>query len=180
MLWLVVWWQYFRHPHDVSAVKKKHIVFCFPYAWNTIQSWVHIRALFYVVFSSPDSPVLTSRVAVKVHVLDINEFPPELASPYETFVCENAKMGQVRSHLLSFLPLSVHPSSARGVECRKFSSVKTCWFFCELTTVDWSVVCPPIELIQPQGDCWKLSKGVKLNLKDVDLYKRWQRVIVYT
>uniref|UniRef100_A0A665X2F8 Cadherin-12 n=1 Tax=Echeneis naucrates TaxID=173247 RepID=A0A665X2F8_ECHNA len=39
--------------------------------------------------------ILTSRVAVTVHVLDINEFPPELASPYETFVCENAKMGQV-------------------------------------------------------------------------------------
>ena len=54
---------------------------------------------FYVVFSSPDSPVLTSRVAVTVHVLDINEFPPELASPYETFVCENAKVGQVLSHL---------------------------------------------------------------------------------
>lgn len=34
-------------------------------------------------------------MAVTVHVLDINEFPPELASPYETFVCENAKMGQV-------------------------------------------------------------------------------------
>lgn len=51
------------------------------------------------MLSSPDSPVLTSRVAVTVHVLDINEFPPELASPYETFVCENAKVGQVRSHL---------------------------------------------------------------------------------
>lgn len=47
-------------------------------------------------FFSADSPVLTSRVAVTVHVLDINEFPPELASPYETFVCENAKVGQVR------------------------------------------------------------------------------------
>ncbi|KAG7259991.1 hypothetical protein CRUP_038510 [Coryphaenoides rupestris] len=34
------------------------------------------------------------RVAVTVHVLDINEFPPELAVPYETFVCENAKAGQ--------------------------------------------------------------------------------------
>ncbi|KAK1884794.1 Cadherin-12, partial [Dissostichus eleginoides] len=45
--------------------------------------------------SSPVSPVLTSRVAVTVHVLDINEFPPELASPYETFVCENSKAGQV-------------------------------------------------------------------------------------
>lgn len=47
-------------------------------------------------FLSADSPVLTSRVAVTVHVLDINEFPPELASPYETFVCENARLGQVR------------------------------------------------------------------------------------
>lgn len=74
---------------------------------------MHICALFehfYVVFSSPDSPVLTSRVAVTVHVLDINEFPPELASPFETFVCENAKMGQVGSRLLSSLPLSVHMS----------------------------------------------------------------------
>uniref|UniRef100_A0AAV2L2U4 Cadherin domain-containing protein n=1 Tax=Knipowitschia caucasica TaxID=637954 RepID=A0AAV2L2U4_KNICA len=42
-----------------------------------------------------NSPVLSSRVAVTVHVLDINEFPPELSSAYETFVCENAKQGQV-------------------------------------------------------------------------------------
>lgn len=90
---------------------------------------MHISASFkhvYVVFSSPDSPVLTSRVAVTVHVLDINEFPPELASPYETFVCENAKMGQVRSDLLSSLPLSVHVSCTCGIECSTFSSVKTC------------------------------------------------------
>uniref|UniRef100_A0A673II35 Cadherin-12 n=1 Tax=Sinocyclocheilus rhinocerous TaxID=307959 RepID=A0A673II35_9TELE len=45
--------------------------------------------------SKYDNPVLTSRVAVTVHVLDINEFPPELAMPYETFVCESAKVGQV-------------------------------------------------------------------------------------
>ncbi|KAK0152144.1 Cadherin-12 [Merluccius polli] len=48
-----------------------------------------------VVATKLNSPVLTSRVAVTVHVLDINEFPPELAVPYETFVCENAKVGQV-------------------------------------------------------------------------------------
>ncbi|KAM8882051.1 cadherin-12-like isoform 3-T3 [Synchiropus picturatus] len=48
-----------------------------------------------VVATKLNSPVLTSRVAVTVHVLDINEFPPELAAPYETFVCENAKVGQV-------------------------------------------------------------------------------------
>uniref|UniRef100_A0A672FHV2 Cadherin-12 n=1 Tax=Salarias fasciatus TaxID=181472 RepID=A0A672FHV2_SALFA len=48
-----------------------------------------------VVATKLNSPVLTSRVAVTVHVLDINEFPPELASPYETFVCEHSKVGQV-------------------------------------------------------------------------------------
>uniref|UniRef100_A0A3B5AJ71 Cadherin 12 n=1 Tax=Stegastes partitus TaxID=144197 RepID=A0A3B5AJ71_9TELE len=48
-----------------------------------------------IVATKLSNPVLTSRVAVTVHVLDINEFPPELASPYETFVCENAKVGQV-------------------------------------------------------------------------------------
>uniref|UniRef100_A0A3Q2ST64 Cadherin-12 n=1 Tax=Fundulus heteroclitus TaxID=8078 RepID=A0A3Q2ST64_FUNHE len=48
-----------------------------------------------VVATKLSDPVLTSRVAVTVHVLDINEFPPELASPYETFVCENSKVGQV-------------------------------------------------------------------------------------
>lgn len=47
----------------------------------------------------PDSPVLTSRVAVSIQVLDINEFPPELATFHETFVCENAKAGQVRSRV---------------------------------------------------------------------------------
>lgn len=48
-----------------------------------------------VVATKVNNPVLTSRVAVSVHVLDINEFPPELAMPYETFVCETAKIGQV-------------------------------------------------------------------------------------
>lgn len=65
-----------------------------------------LHLLYFVLcFFSADSPVLTSRVAVTVHVLDINEFPPELASPYETFVCENAKVGQVRSNLPSLTPL---------------------------------------------------------------------------
>nr|XP_055031787.1 cadherin-12 [Misgurnus anguillicaudatus]XP_055031788.1 cadherin-12 [Misgurnus anguillicaudatus] len=48
-----------------------------------------------VVATKVSNPVLTSKVAVTVHVLDINEFPPELAMPYETFVCESAKAGQV-------------------------------------------------------------------------------------
>uniref|UniRef100_A0A4W4E8S9 Cadherin-12 n=1 Tax=Electrophorus electricus TaxID=8005 RepID=A0A4W4E8S9_ELEEL len=48
-----------------------------------------------VVATKVKNPVQTSRVAVTVHVLDINEFPPEFAIPYETFVCEGAKLGQV-------------------------------------------------------------------------------------
>uniref|UniRef100_A0A9J8BHS2 Cadherin-12 n=1 Tax=Cyprinus carpio carpio TaxID=630221 RepID=A0A9J8BHS2_CYPCA len=48
-----------------------------------------------VVATKVNNPVLTSKVAVTVHVLDINEFPPELAMPYETYVCESAKVGQV-------------------------------------------------------------------------------------
>uniref|UniRef100_A0A672FLB3 Cadherin-12 n=1 Tax=Salarias fasciatus TaxID=181472 RepID=A0A672FLB3_SALFA len=59
-----------------------------------------------VVATKLNSPVLTSRVAVTVHVLDINEFPPELASPYETFVCEHSKVGQVAAsqNIFIFLP----------------------------------------------------------------------------
>ncbi|KAF5907371.1 cadherin-12-like, partial [Clarias magur] len=41
------------------------------------------------------NPVLTSKVLVTIHVLDVNEFPPELAIPYETYVCEGTKVGQV-------------------------------------------------------------------------------------
>ncbi|KAI4891753.1 hypothetical protein NFI96_030071 [Prochilodus magdalenae] len=48
-----------------------------------------------VVATKVNNPVLTSKVSVTVHVLDVNEFPPELAVPYETFVCESAKVGQV-------------------------------------------------------------------------------------
>ncbi|KAL1006760.1 hypothetical protein UPYG_G00076580 [Umbra pygmaea] len=48
-----------------------------------------------IVATKLNSPVLTSRVAVTVHVLDVNEFPPELAVLSESFVCENTKVGQV-------------------------------------------------------------------------------------
>ncbi|XP_061094075.1 cadherin-12-like isoform X5 [Conger conger] len=48
-----------------------------------------------IVATKVNNPILTSKVAVTVHVLDVNEFPPEFAVPYETFVCENAKAGQV-------------------------------------------------------------------------------------
>ncbi len=47
------------------------------------------------LFDLLDNPLLSSKVTVTIKVLDINEFPPELAFVYETFVCENAKVGQV-------------------------------------------------------------------------------------
>ncbi|XP_029309297.1 cadherin-12-like [Cottoperca gobio] len=48
-----------------------------------------------VVATKVNNPVLSSKVSVTVNVLDVNEFPPELALPSDTFVCENSRVGQV-------------------------------------------------------------------------------------
>ncbi|XP_060715345.1 cadherin-12a isoform X2 [Tachysurus vachellii] len=48
-----------------------------------------------VVATKVNNPQLFTRVIVTITVLDVNEFPPELSSPYEAFVCEDAKVGQV-------------------------------------------------------------------------------------
>ncbi|XP_062337290.1 cadherin-12a [Osmerus eperlanus] len=48
-----------------------------------------------VVATKVNHPLLTTKVTVTVNVLDVNEFPPELAIPFDTFVCENTKVGQV-------------------------------------------------------------------------------------
>ncbi|XP_077209515.1 cadherin-12 isoform X3 [Paroedura picta] len=50
---------------------------------------------FSIVASKISNPLLTSKVNVIISVLDVNEFPPEIAGPYESHVCENAKPGQV-------------------------------------------------------------------------------------
>lgn len=49
---------------------------------------------------SSDNPQLSSRASVTVNVLDVNEFPPELMVPVDTFVCEDAGVGQVTSFRL--------------------------------------------------------------------------------
>ncbi|KAL2307888.1 hypothetical protein Nmel_000878 [Mimus melanotis] len=49
---------------------------------------------FSIIASKVSNPLLTSKVNVIINVLDVNEFPPEIAVPYETSVCENAKPGQ--------------------------------------------------------------------------------------
>ncbi|XP_066481862.1 cadherin-12 isoform X2 [Tiliqua scincoides] len=50
---------------------------------------------FSILASKVSNPLLTSKVNVIVNVLDVNEFPPEIAVPYESYVCENARPGQV-------------------------------------------------------------------------------------
>ncbi|XP_042285234.1 cadherin-12-like isoform X1 [Thunnus maccoyii] len=48
-----------------------------------------------VVATKVNNPLLSTKVSVTVNVLDVNEFPPELAVPSDTFVCENSRIGQV-------------------------------------------------------------------------------------
>ncbi|XP_044074543.1 cadherin-12-like isoform X3 [Siniperca chuatsi] len=48
-----------------------------------------------VVATKVNNPLLSIKVSVTVNVLDVNEFPPELAIPSDTFVCENSRVGQV-------------------------------------------------------------------------------------
>lgn len=48
-----------------------------------------------VMLTPTDNPLLSAKVSVTVSVLDVNEFPPELAVPSDTFVCENSRTGQV-------------------------------------------------------------------------------------
>ncbi|XP_070700421.1 cadherin-12a [Pempheris klunzingeri] len=48
-----------------------------------------------VVATKVNNPLLSTKVSVIVNIQDVNEFPPELAAPSDTFVCENSRVGQV-------------------------------------------------------------------------------------
>ncbi|XP_036939935.1 cadherin-12a [Acanthopagrus latus] len=48
-----------------------------------------------VVATKVNKPLLSTKVSVTVNVLDVNEFPPQLTVPSDTFVCENSRVGQV-------------------------------------------------------------------------------------
>uniref|UniRef100_A0A4W3JPP6 Cadherin-12 n=1 Tax=Callorhinchus milii TaxID=7868 RepID=A0A4W3JPP6_CALMI len=48
-----------------------------------------------VIAQKLSNPDLISRVNVTIQVLDVNEYAPELAVPYENLMCENAKNGQI-------------------------------------------------------------------------------------
>lgn len=45
---------------------------------------------------------MASHSAVSIRILDVNDNPPELATPYEASICEDAKVGQVCLWLLFF------------------------------------------------------------------------------
>lgn len=55
-----------------------------------------------------DNSKQSSHIPVFIRILDINDHAPEFAMYYETFVCENAKPGQV-----SYYKLKKHFSSQR-------------------------------------------------------------------
>lgn len=44
---------------------------------------------------APDSSAQASRVQVDIQILDENDNAPQLAEPYDTFVCDSAAPGQV-------------------------------------------------------------------------------------
>lgn len=50
-------------------------------------------------FLVSDNPKQSSQIPVFIRILDINDHAPEFAKYYETFVCENAKAGQVNIYL---------------------------------------------------------------------------------
>uniref|UniRef100_A0A665UCZ6 Cadherin-12 n=1 Tax=Echeneis naucrates TaxID=173247 RepID=A0A665UCZ6_ECHNA len=48
-----------------------------------------------VVATKVNNHMLSTKVLVTVNILDVNEFPPELAVLSDLFVCENSRVGQV-------------------------------------------------------------------------------------
>ncbi|XP_028988603.1 cadherin-12-like [Betta splendens] len=48
-----------------------------------------------VVATKVNNPLLFAKVSVMVNILDVNEFPPELVLPSDTFVCEDSRAGLV-------------------------------------------------------------------------------------
>lgn len=66
-----------------------------------------------------DNHAQLSRASLRIRILDVNDNPPELATPYEAAVCEDAKPGQVPTgtgdqrccHERALLHLIVYPAS---------------------------------------------------------------------
>ena len=56
--------------------------------------------------SHADNSKQSSHIPVFIRILDINDHAPEFAMYYETFVCENAKPGQVSYKLKNIFPFT--------------------------------------------------------------------------
>ena len=52
--------------------------------------------MFLYCVSPADNHTMASHSAVSIRILDVNDNPPELATPYEASICEDSKPGQVR------------------------------------------------------------------------------------
>lgn len=52
--------------------------------------------IWFTSLSPVDNHTMASHSAVSIRILDVNDNPPELATPYEASICEDAKPGQVR------------------------------------------------------------------------------------
>ncbi|XP_077413008.1 cadherin-12-like isoform X1 [Vanacampus margaritifer] len=65
-----------------------------------------------VVATKVLNPLLSTKVVVTVNVLDVNEFPPKLVFPSDTFVCETSKAGQV-IQIVSAVDLDLPPITQR-------------------------------------------------------------------
>ncbi|KAM6457656.1 cadherin-22 isoform 2-T2 [Liasis olivaceus] len=48
-----------------------------------------------VLAMEADNPAQVSRTVLRIRILDVNDNPPELATPYEAAVCEDAKPGEL-------------------------------------------------------------------------------------
>ena len=53
-----------------------------------------------------------SRASLRIRILDVNDNPPELATPYEAAVCEDAKPGQVAGVPQPFSQVSISACSS--------------------------------------------------------------------
>ncbi|CAI5780164.1 cadherin-9-like isoform X1 [Podarcis lilfordi] len=62
-----------------------------------------------VIATEISNPKQSTQAPIFIRILDINDHAPEFAKYYETFVCENAKAGQVNAYLL--LPTNLQMKS---------------------------------------------------------------------
>jgi hypothetical protein len=68
-----------------------------------------------------DNPKQISDIPVFIRILDINDHAPEFATYYETYVCENAKPGQVNKIIIKFQHCSLYRGRWRYFICIIFS-----------------------------------------------------------